>query len=89
MVGAQHNEIPSIGLATHICCLLVIIYVMDISSQAKIGDLHHVVISHQNIPGSQIAVDTLWKRHSLFRDLKEQISPKKPYMRSFLGEQQG
>lgn len=43
----------------HICGLLVIIQVVHVSGQAKVCDLHHVVLSHQHISGSQVSVNTL------------------------------
>ncbi len=44
---------------THICGLFVVIYVVDVSGQAKVCNLHNVAFRDQQIPGSQIPVYTL------------------------------
>lgn len=44
---------------THICGFLVVVDLVDSSGQAEVGDLHHVVLGHQNVSGCQISVDAL------------------------------
>lgn len=49
---------------THVGGFLVVVNLVDSSGQAKVGDLHHVVLGNQNIPGCQISVDALQRgRH--------------------------
>lgn len=45
--------------SAHICGLLVVIQVVHISGQAKVCNLHHIVLSHQHVSGSQVSVNTL------------------------------
>jgi hypothetical protein len=40
-------------------CFAVIIMTVDVPCETKIGNLQNVIITHQHISGSQIAVDTL------------------------------
>lgn len=44
---------------THICGLFIVIYIVDVSGQAKVCNLHKVAFCDQHIPGSQIPVYTL------------------------------
>lgn len=44
---------------THIGGFLVVVNLVDSSGQAKVSNLHHIVLGHQNIPGCQISVDAL------------------------------
>lgn len=48
---------------THVGGLLVVVDVVDVPGQAEVGDLHHVVVRHQDVPGRQVPVDALsqWK----------------------------
>lgn len=53
--------------AVHICWahiggLLIVVNVVDVTGQAKVGDLHHVVLRDQHIPGSQVSVDALQEK---------------------------
>lgn len=32
---------------------------MHVSGQAEVGDLHNVVVRHQNVSGRQVSVDAL------------------------------
>ena len=44
---------------THVGGLLVVVYVVHVSGEAEVCDLHHIVIGNQNVPGGQVSVDTL------------------------------
>lgn len=44
---------------THISGFLVVINMVDISGQAKVCYLHHIVLSHENITCRQVSMDTL------------------------------
>lgn len=44
---------------THIGGFLVVVNLVDSSGQAKVSNLHHIVLGHQNVPGCQISVDAL------------------------------
>lgn len=44
---------------THVGGLLVVVYVVHVSGQAEVGDLHDVVVRHQNVSGRQVSVDAL------------------------------
>lgn len=46
---------------THICGLLIVINVVNISCKAKVSYFHHTVLCYQNIAGSKISVDALHK----------------------------
>lgn len=46
-------------VSTYVGGLLVVVNVVHISSQAEVCNLHHVVLSYQNIPGRKIPMDTL------------------------------
>lgn len=39
--------------------LFVVIDVVDIPGQTKVGDLHHIIFCDQHVPGCQVSVDTL------------------------------
>lgn len=55
-------EIPGIlleGQNTHVGGFLVVVNLVDTSGQAKVSNLHHVVLRHQNISGCQVSVDAL------------------------------
>lgn len=45
--------------STHIGGLFVVVYVVHVSGQTKVSNLHHVVLRHQNVPGRQVSMDTL------------------------------
>lgn len=49
------------GGVSYIGGFLVVVNLVDSSGQAKVGDLHHVVLSHQDVPRCQISVDALWR----------------------------
>lgn len=42
--------------------LLVVVDVVDVSGQAEVGYLHHVIFCDEHVPGCQISVDTLKNR---------------------------
>lgn len=44
---------------TYICCLFVIVNMVDITSKAKISNFHDIILGYENIPSSQISVDAL------------------------------
>lgn len=44
---------------THIGGFLVVINMVDVSRQAKVGYFHYVVIGHKNITCCQVSMDTL------------------------------
>lgn len=44
---------------THIGGLFVVVNVVHVSGQAEVGNLHDVVVCHQNVPGRQVSVDAL------------------------------
>lgn len=44
---------------THVCGLFVVVYIVHISGETEVGDLHNVVLRHKDISGSQVSVDTL------------------------------
>lgn len=47
---------------THIGRLFIVVDVVDISGQAKVGDLHDVALGDQDVPGCQVSVYTLgWR----------------------------
>lgn len=50
---------PPPGPPTHIAGFLVVVDVMDVPGQAKIGNLHHALCCDQHIAGSQVTVDAL------------------------------
>lgn len=37
----------------------------DVSRQSKVADLHYLALREQDVPGSQISVDTLQNENSL------------------------
>lgn len=49
---------------THIGGFLVVINMVDVSGQAKVCDLHYVVISHKNITCCQVSMDALKHTHT-------------------------
>lgn len=52
----------------HVSGLLVVVDVVDISSQAEVGDLHHVIFCDENVSGCQVSVNTL-KRERRLHDM--------------------
>lgn len=57
---ARQAPLPS--PTTHVCCLLVVIDVVDVAGQPEVSDLHDVVLGHQHVPGRQVPVDALTER---------------------------
>lgn len=57
---------------THVGGFLVVVDLVDSSGQAKVSDLHHVVLRHQNVSGCQISVDALQRGE---RELKTDTNP--------------
>lgn len=50
----------------HVRGLLVVIDVVDVPRQAKVGYFHHVVLRHQNVASGEISVDALRRyKHAL------------------------
>lgn len=47
---------------SYVSGLLVVVDVMDVSSQTEVSDLHHVVFSDQHVSGCQVSVNTLKDR---------------------------
>lgn len=46
-------------MQTHIGGLFVVVYIVHIPGEAKVSDLHHVVLRHKDVSGRQVSVDTL------------------------------
>ena len=46
-------------VSPHVACFLVVVNMVDASGQPKVSDLHHIVLSHQHVAGSQVPVDAL------------------------------
>lgn len=44
---------------THICCLFIIVNIVDISGKTKVCNLHNVALCDQDIPGCKVSVYTL------------------------------
>lgn len=44
---------------THIGGLFVVVYIVHVSGETKVGDLHDIVLRHEDVSGSQVSVDTL------------------------------
>lgn len=47
---------------SYVSGLLVVVDVVDVSSQTEVSDLHHVVFSDQHVSGCQVSVNTLKDR---------------------------
>lgn len=47
------------SLLAYVRGLLVVVDKVDVSSQAKICYLHHILVCDQHVPGGQVSVDTL------------------------------
>lgn len=52
--GAQHGRghTPSGLVSTYVGRLFIVVDVVNVPSQAKVCNLHHVVLRHQDVPGS-------------------------------------
>lgn len=50
-------------LWTHVSFTDIVWVFVDVSRQAEVTDLHHLIVSQQNVPGSQVSVDTLMEAH--------------------------
>lgn len=79
-VTAGYGETCSISpfkTNVYVCGLLVIVDVVDVPRQAKVRDLHHVVLRHQNVASSQISVDALdqWEQALLTRSTGRSHDP--------------
>ena len=44
---------------TYVAFSNIVWVLVDISCQAEVANLHHVLLGQQNIPGSQVPVDAL------------------------------
>lgn len=44
---------------THVGGLFVVVYIVHISGEAEVSDLHDVVLRHEDVSGRQVSVDTL------------------------------
>lgn len=44
---------------THVCCLFVVVYVVHVSGETKVGDFHDVVFCDEDVSGCQVSMDTL------------------------------
>lgn len=53
---------------SYVSGLFVVVNVVDIPGQTEVGDLHHIILCDQHVPGCQVSVDTLQrterKKHS-------------------------
>lgn len=58
---------------THIGGFLVVVNLVDSSGQAKVSNLHHIVFSHQNIPGCQISVDALQREKKGMKNSQHEL----------------
>lgn len=47
---------------SHVGGLFIVVDVVDVTSQAEVGDLHYVVLCDQHVPGSQVSVDALQEK---------------------------
>ena len=45
--------------STYVGRLFIVVDVVDVTSEAKVRDLHHVVLRHQHVPGGQVSVYAL------------------------------
>lgn len=52
---------------TYIGGLLVVIDMMNVSSKAEVCYLHDVIFRYQDITGSQVSMNTLKSKHTLFK----------------------
>lgn len=43
----------------HIAGFLIVVNVVDTTGQAKVSNLHHIILGDQHISGSQVPVDAL------------------------------
>ena len=55
-------------MSAHVGGFLVVVYLMDSPGQAKVSDLHYVVICDKDVPGSQISVDALQRERERERE---------------------
>ena len=44
---------------THICGLAVVVELLQVSRQAEVGDLEHVLLGNQHVSGGQVTVNAL------------------------------
>lgn len=58
---------------THIGGFLVVVNLVDSSGQAKVSNLHHIVLGHQNIPGCQISVDALQREKKGMKNSQHEL----------------
>lgn len=59
---------PTGLVSTYIGCLFIVVDVVNVPSEAKVRDLHHIVLRHQDIPGSQVSVYALWRQEGKARE---------------------
>lgn len=58
-----HTNIDSIKVRpSYISGLLVVVDVVDVSSQTEVSDLHHVIFCDEHVPRCQVSVNTLHNR---------------------------
>lgn len=70
------------GNETHVGGLFVVVYIVHVSGEAEVGDLHNVVLRHKDVSGCQVSVDTLREevqtrqthRHTRCKDTGLQLS---------------
>lgn len=44
---------------THVRGLFVVVYIVHVSGETEVGDLHNIVLRHKDVSGCQVSVDTL------------------------------
>ena len=44
---------------THVGGLFVVVYIVHVSGEAEVGDLHDVVVRDEDVSGRQVSVDAL------------------------------
>lgn len=44
---------------THVRGLFVVVYIVHVSGETEVGDLHNVVLRHKDVSGCQVSVDAL------------------------------
>ena len=58
--NALTSQLQEIGRSsTHARVLLVVVLLRDVSRESVVSDLHHFILSHQNVTRRQIAVNDL------------------------------
>lgn len=62
---------PEDGALVLVFHFVVALVVLDALGQTKVADLHRLLVFHQHIPGSQVAVDVIF-RSQIFHPLNRQ-----------------